>query len=61
VLAICGSGRGMMPAVTDLDGLELALPMVGGKRTFPSEFLDPFDYLWAGPTVSNWEYLTISS
>jgi hypothetical protein len=38
VLSICGSGKGMMPAVTDLDGLELAPPMVGGKRTFPSAF-----------------------
>jgi hypothetical protein len=42
VLAICGSGQGMMPAVTDLDGLELASQMVGGKSTFPSAFLDLF-------------------
>jgi hypothetical protein len=42
VLAICGSGQEMMLAVTDLDGLEMAPLMVGGKRTFPSAFLDPF-------------------
>jgi hypothetical protein len=42
VLAIHGSGRETIPAVADLDGLEVGPPTVGGKRTLPSAFLDPF-------------------
>jgi hypothetical protein len=54
VLAICGSGWGTMPAVTDLDGLDVAPPMEGGKTTLPSAFLDLFgpSELWKAFHVS---------
>ena len=42
VFAPCGSRGGMMPAVTDLVGLEMVAAVKGGKRTLPSVFLVPF-------------------